>query len=302
MGVKVAMKKETAMSLILATRDGREKFGVQGAKYIEYVSINKGKETYLNFAIKLLDNIVAMHNDIARADWNLTRKEVCIFQLALSKIDFTSNSNVIRKDPMSCGELLDDGAVVISDEEYAAYKNNTLADARKDLNTIAASLSNKNITMLNNLNNELVSYKVFEETIFYADEGYIWLTFNMKFWEKITNLTAKGHFMSHRLNVSQKLSLRGYKLFLFLKSFHNFKAGQKHKIDLSLIKHALGAKKDMRTNDFKKRVLKPAVTELKSIGWTINIDDIRRRRLNESKSIIFNYQIPPLSNIAPEAG
>ena len=290
--LKFVMKKETAMSLILAMRYGRERLGVQSAKYIEYVSINDGKETYLNCAIKSLDNIVAMHNDIARADWNLTRKEVCVFQLALSKIDFTSNSNVIRKDPMSCGEFLIDGTVLISEKEYAAYKNNTLADARKDLKIIAATLPNKNITMLNNLNSETVSFKVCEETKFHAEEGYIELKFNMKFWEMITNLTAQGHFMSHRLNDSQRLSRRGYKLFVFLKSFHNFKTGQKHIIKLSLIKHALGAK-NMKTNDFKERALKPAITELTSTGWTINTHDIKKRgRSNEIASMLINYQTP----------
>ncbi|PTB86870.1 hypothetical protein C9940_00630 [Pseudidiomarina aestuarii] len=250
----------------------------------EFLSKRFGKilPKQIRYYPRILHNKIGMARHIARASWNVNLREKRLLMLAISKIDYTDTK--IQQE--WGGELLPFGTVIVTASDYQILTGTSRREALRVLNDVAIDLSKKVLkTIEPDKNFRRINFTA--SVKYFRDESLVKIEFNREFFEFLTLLTLgdKPDYISYTVSIVQGLGLPGWRLFELLKSYHDNNAP----ISIDTLKFVLD-QKEQRTADFIRRVLNPAILELREVlGWELSADIIRRGRkikqINFSKAV-----------------
>lgn len=223
---------------------------------------------------------VTMSNSLVHAAQGLSLPEKQIIMLAISKLD---SKKTVRRDNLP--------RVRITASEMVEAYGIDQSDAYKYLKQAGDNLYERSLVFREQVFSRVKSRREPGEKIkrcrwigsqeYHTGEGWM----EMIFWPEIVpHLTAlKGKFTSYQMGrISSLRSTYSWRLMEMLTEYADKNTGQGYmKIEIGDFCHAMEATEKQRENfnNIRRRIIEPAVKELKSKdGWIIEWEPIKRGR------------------------
>ena len=210
-------------------------------------------------------NTVTMKNTIARTAQNLGLAEKRIITLGMAKIDARQSKTVYKNEENRTITITASEYQTIANlkrelDAYRELQNGTEKIGKKQLVIKRETMRGKKITRINWL--EKATYEQGKGTVKICFTGAI-----MPYLCAINN-----RFTIYKIQDAAGIkSIYAWRLMEFLISWSNKKDGQRT-ISIKEIKEMLEIPKSYKTGGTISRVIKPAIKELETRGWTINYE------------------------------
>lgn len=230
---------------------------------------------------QILDNKVSISNLAARGAQSFSLREKRLFMTGLSTFDSRS------KRPLTLKER----TLRVTAADYAELSK--IADpkgAYKDLKAACDNLFNRYLRYVVETPNgrRERKFRWVGGVTYHEGEGWVEFSLTEEIMPHLAALTRQ--FTTYRLRQASELrSVYSWRLLELLTSHTNDEHSEKTKeIDLDEFRHSLEVPKSYRYDNFKRRVILPAVKELtEKDGWNISWRPIKRGR--KVMSIEFTY-------------
>lgn len=216
----------------------------------------------------ILDNLVGMKHDLARARWQVTPLQVSLLLTAISKLDYSAESQRHETDytrrTFEGIEIEDKYTTYVTPDEFSQFTGDR-KNAVRDLRSACKNIDQQSIEFFNTDGEKSAGIPICS---FFADLPYeVEIVFHPTFYNLITNLKAQEGYTKFELKAAKGLSLNATRLMMLLRSRPPHKEWY---IKLEQFIHAFTSSTKMRVKDFNSRILTPSIQELNKKGWKIN--------------------------------